>query len=320
MLKDLPRRADEDLLVGYQTDDDAAVYRVKGGQLLLQTVDFFPPMVDDPYTFGQIAAANALSDIYAMGGTPRLALNLFAFPSNKLPPAYAREILRGGADKVLEAGAFLCGGHTIEDKEPKYGLCVTGFTEESRLLLNSSARPGDLLILTKPLGAGVLTTAAKAGLLDKKSAAYDMLIRSMTALNNAHDAMDGLRVHACTDITGFGLLGHSTEMARGSGVSIRLRTATLPLMEEALNFARMGIVPAGAYRNRTHFGDDILFSTEPAQELNDLLFDPQTSGGLLISVAADDAQTLLRRLKERSDWPALVGEVLPFAEKPLLVS
>ncbi len=317
MLTGLPKEMDENLLVGFQTDDDAAVYRLRDGQLLLQTVDFFPPMVDDPYVFGQVAAANALSDIYAMGGKPKLALNLFAFPSDKLPPAHAREILRGGAEKVIEAGAFLCGGHTIEDKEPKYGLCVTGFAEEGQLLLNSGAQVGDLLILTKPLGSGVLNTAAKAGLLSKEDAAYHRLVESMTKLNNTHGAMEGLRVHACTDITGFGLLGHCAELARGGGVRVRLHAGKAPIMDKALDFARMGLVPAGAYRNRTHFGKDIRIAKEVPTELCDLLFDPQTSGGLLISVAAADADALLARLAPHTLCAALIGEVCASGE-PLI--
>ena len=207
--------SDPNLLVGMETSDDAAVYRVSDQLAIIQTVDFFPPMVDDPYTFGQVAASNALSDIYAMGGTPKLALNLLCFPSDKLPPQHVRAILEGGADKVAEAGACLCGGHTIEDKEPKYGLSVTGFVHPDRIMANSGAREGDLLILTKALGSGILTTAAKADILPDD--AYQALIRTMTTLNaGAQRAMEGLAVHGCTDITGFGLLGHKVD-----GVGIR---------------------------------------------------------------------------------------------------
>ena len=308
MLRDLPRAFDENLLVGFQTDDDAAVYRLGNGQLLLQTVDFFPPMVDDPYTFGQIAAANALSDIYAMGGVPKLALNLFAFPSDKLAPAYAREILRGGAQKVMEAGAFLCGGHTIEDKEPKYGLCVTGFVSEGELLTNSGAKVGDQLILTKPLGSGILTTAAKAGLLSRPI--LDAMTSVMASLNAAaHQATKGLEVHACTDITGFGLLGHCCELLRASAVGAKLYANRAPLMDEVLSFAQMGMIPAGAYRNRQHFCNDVLLDDAVPLELSDVLFDPQTSGGLLLSISPKDAPTLLTRLSQAGLCAAQIGEV-----------
>lgn len=303
---------DPDLLVGYNTDDDAAAYRLpgEGGELLLQTVDFFPPMVDDPYIFGQITAANALSDIYAMGGKPKLALNLFAFPSDKLPRESAEAILRGGAEKILEAGAVLCGGHTIEDKEPKYGLCVTGFVKQESLLRNNTAQSGDALILTKPLGSGILNTAAKAGLLEKEQ--HEALISAMTALNAAAaEAMEGLCVHACTDVTGFALIGHSVEMAKGSGVTIELQTDRLPLLPGTVSFARMGVIPAGAYRNRSYFEGDVLVLGEPPLELQDICYDPQTSGGLLISVSEKDAVTLLARLHEHSDWARQIGRVIP---------
>lgn len=311
MLTGLPRATDPDLLVGFGTDDDAAAYKVSDTQVLLQTVDFFPPMVDDPYTFGAIAATNALSDIYAMGGTPKLALNLFAFPSDKLPPSAANAILKGGADKVLEAGALLCGGHTIEDKEPKYGLCVTGFVHPDKLLRNDTARPGDVLILTKPLGSGILSTAAKAEMLEK--ADYDAMVRVMTTLNAAaQQAMLGVTVHACTDITGFALLGHACEMASGSGVTIALHASGVPVMDAALSFADMGLVPGGAYRNRDHFGHSIAVEESVPRALQDVLFDPQTAGGLLISVASEDAKALLAALCQASSWPRIIGQVQPF--------
>lgn len=311
MLSNLPRATDPALLVGFGTDDDAAAFKVSDTQALLQTVDFFPPMVDDPYTFGAIAAANALSDIYAMGGTPKLALNLFAFPSDKLPPAAANAILKGGADKVLEAGALLCGGHTIEDKEPKYGLCVTGFVHPDKLLRNDTAKVGDALILTKPLGSGILTTAAKAEMLE--SADYDDMVTVMTTLNAAAQrAMQGFTVHACTDVTGFALLGHASEMATGSLVTITLRADAVPVMDAALRFAAMGLVPGGAYRNRDHFGCSIAIEEGVDRALQDVLFDPQTSGGLLISVPEADAAALLAALRKSSPWPRIIGRVEPF--------
>ena len=305
----LPRIADPNLLVGMETSDDAAVYQVSDQLAIIQTVDFFPPMVDDPYTFGQVAASNALSDIYAMGGTPKLALNLLCFPSDKLSPQHVRAILEGGADKVAEAGACLCGGHTIEDKEPKYGLSVTGFVHPDRIMANSGAREGDLLILTKALGSGILTTAAKADILP--DGAYQALIRTMTSLNaGAQRAMAGLAVHGCTDITGFGLLGHAAEMAQGSNLSLRLMASTLPLLPQARELAQEGIIPAGAYRNREHLEGKVEFHPTVPLDLMDIMFDPQTAGGLLISVAPQDTERLLAALGEQGVQDArLIGEV-----------
>lgn len=306
----LPKTRDPNLLVGVDTADDAAVYKVTDEIALIQTVDFFPPMVDDPYVFGQVAAANALSDIYAMGGSPRLALNLLCFPSDRLSPEHVRAILEGGADKVNEAGAVLCGGHTIEDKEPKYGLAVTGFVHPDRILTNASAREGDLLILTKPLGSGILNTAAKAELLE--DAQTNALIQTMTSLNaSAARAMTTFAVHACTDVTGFGLAGHALEMAAGSGYTIALFTEELPLLDGALEFARMGLVPAGAHRNRQQAAGKAYFPDEIPLALTDVIFDPQTSGGLLISVAPKDAMALLEELASVCPEAHIVGEVRP---------
>ncbi len=231
------------LLVGYDSSDDAAVYRVSDEVAVIETVDFFTPIVDDPYLFGQIAAANALSDVYAMGGEPKLAMNLLCVP-NCLPKEDIRAILEGGHAKAVEAGCVIAGGHTIQDNEPKYGLCVTGFVHPDRILKNVGAQPGDVLVLTKPLGSGVLTTAIKADLISP--AARDAVYAHMATLNKkAGNAVRSAKnVHACTDVTGFGLLGHSYEMASGSGVTIRLHGATLPLMDEARDMAEMGIIPA----------------------------------------------------------------------------
>lgn len=315
----LPRIADPNLLVGMETSDDAAVYQVSDQLAIIQTVDFFPPMVDDPYTFGQVAASNALSDIYAMGGTPKLALNLLCFPSDKLSPQHVRAILEGGADKVAEAGACLCGGHTIEDKEPKYGLSVTGFVHPDRIMANSGAREGDLLILTKALGSGILTTAAKADILP--DGAYQALIRTMTCLNaGAQRAMAGLAVHGCTDITGFGLLGHAAEMAQGSNLSLRLMASTLPLLPQARELAQEGIIPAGAYRNREHLEGKVEFHPTVPLDLMDIMFDPQTAGGLLISVAPQDTERLLAALGEQGVQDArLIGEVCQAEDAYILV-
>lgn len=319
MLTGLPRLSDPNLLVGMETSDDAAVYRVSDELALIQTVDFFPPMVDDPFAFGQVAASNALSDIYAMGGVPKLALNLFCFPSDKLSPKDVRAILEGGASKVAEAGACLCGGHTIEDKEPKYGLSVTGFVHPDRILANSGAKPGDVLILTKPLGSGILSTAAKADLLDE--AGHDQLIDVMTTLNAAAQrAMEGLAVNGCTDITGFGLLGHAYELAFASGVSLRLESMSIPLLPGANAFAQEGLVPAGAYRNRAHLSNKVRFLQGVPLSIQDVLFDPQTAGGLLISVAEADADRLLSALGEGGvRYSRIIGHVLPLGDVPIIV-
>lgn len=296
--------------MGYDTSDDCAVYLINDETALVQTVDFFPPVVDDPYTFGQIAAANALSDVYAMGAVPTLAMNLMCFPSC-LPLDVVRAILQGGYEKVAEAGAVIAGGHTIEDQEPKYGLCVSGFAHPDRILANSSAKAGDVLILTKPLGSGVMTTAAKADLLS--AGQYEQMISVMKRLNRAAcEAMIPCRPSACTDVTGFGLLGHAFEMARGSGVTLEIEQARVPLMDGVTALAREGIIPAGAYRNRGYLADHVEFGPGVAQECEDLLFDPQTSGGLLISVAAPRARELLDRLESYSETGWIVGEALPY--------
>lgn len=284
---------------------------------IIQTVDFFPPMVDDPYIFGQVAAANSLSDVYAMGGVPKIALNLLCFPSGKLKPEHVRAILEGGAEKVMEAGAVLCGGHTIEDKEPKYGLCVTGFVHPDKVLANSSAHIGDALILTKAIGSGILNTAVKAEMLDddqKKD-----LIRTMTTLNaTAARVMEKFTVHSCTDITGFGLGGHALEMAEGCGHTIALDTHSLPILPGTLDFARMGIIPAGAHRNRQQAEGKAFFAPTVPLEISDVIFDPQTSGGLLISVAANEARAMQLELQEVCPDARIVGEVRPRAEYALV--
>lgn len=265
-------------------------------------------MVDDPFTFGQVAAANALSDVYAMGGEPRLALNLLAFPSDKLSAEHVARILEGGASKVTEAGALLCGGHTIEDKEPKYGLAVTGFVHPAHVLTNAGAKAGDVLVLTKALGTGILSTAAKAGLLSEEESAA--LCGSMTALNaRAARAMKNYRVHACTDITGFGLIGHALELAEGSGMTVSLRASALPMLAGARGYAQMGIVPAGAYRNRDQAEGRAAVSPLVPLDVADVAFDPQTSGGLLISIDESDAEALLGELLPDCPSASIVGRV-----------
>ena len=301
--------SDPRLLVGFDSSDDACVYRVSDETAVIETVDFFTPIVDDPYLFGQIAAANALSDVYAMGGEPKLAMNLLCVP-NCLPTEDVRAILEGGHAKAVEAGCVIAGGHTIQDNEPKYGLCVTGFVHPAHILKNVGAQPGDVLVLTKPLGSGVLTTAIKADLVSP--AAREAVYRHMAALNK--DAGAAVRqarsVHACTDVTGFGLLGHSYEMASGSGVTIRLHGAALPLMDEARTMAEMGIIPGGAYRNMDYVRPQLTVLPSAQQALLDLAADPQTSGGLLVALPRADAAPLLEALRVFAPWSAIVGEVL----------
>jgi selenide,water dikinase len=303
----LPKFDDPDLLVGFETSDDAAVYRISDELAIIQTVDLFPPIVDDPYDFGRIAAANALSDVYAMGGYPKLAMNILCYPED-LPADTVQAILRGGYEKVMEAGAIIAGGHSIKDHEPKYGLSVTGFVHPEKILTNSGAKPGDLLILTKALGTGIINTAAKAGLVTSKTilAAID----SMAMLNKrAYEIMLGFPVHGCTDVTGFGLLGHAYEMAAGSGVTITLDAAAMPLLPEARDMARMGIIPAGAYANRQYLEHKLLAEPTLPLDLLDVLYDPQTSGGLLISLPEKDAMRLLAILKDELPCAELIGEV-----------
>lgn len=295
--------------MGFDTADDAAVYRINEDTAIIQTVDFFPPMVDDPFTFGQIAAANALSDVYAMGGQPRLALNLLCFPSDKLPPEAVAAILAGGQDKVAEAGALLCGGHTVEDKEPKYGLAVTGFVHPDKVLTNAGAKAGDMLILTKALGSGILTTAGRAGLTDSRQ--MQAAIDTMTILNAAAaQVMARFPVHACTDITGFGLIGHASEMAAGSGVTIELWASAVPLLPGVRQFASEFILPGGLVRNRTYMKQKAQIAPDIPQTLADILFDPQTSGGLLISVPQSEADSLLGALLPHCPDARMVGRVV----------
>lgn len=294
--------------MGLDTSDDAAVYQLSPELATIQTVDFFTPMVDDPYLFGQIAAANALSDVYAMGGTPLLALNIVCFPSC-LPPEILGEILRGGADKVVEAGAVVAGGHSVQDDEPKYGLSVTGVVHPDKVYSNASAKPGDLLILTKPLGTGIINTGIKADLVEQKL--MDKALQTMAALNKeAALAMQDVGASACTDITGFGFLGHAAEMCRGSNLSLTVYTQSVPMLEGAKELARMGIIPGGAYNNRNHLGDAVYIEKGVTREEQDILFDPQTSGGLLIAVPPAKSMALLEALRGRGVAEAqIVGEL-----------
>lgn len=295
ILDRLPKNIDENLIIGTETSDDAAVYKLTEDLAFVQTLDFFPPMVDEPYIFGQIAAANALSDIYAMGGNPVMALNIVAFPSC-LGEEILGEILRGGADKVTEAGASIAGGHSINDEEPKYGLSVTGIINPKRILRNYGAQSGDVLILTKPLGCGLINTAVKAGMASFK--ASKEAVKSMTTLNKkAKEVFDLFEIHACTDVTGFGLAGHALEMATASGVSFEIDTKKLPVLLEALEYAKMGLVPEGTYRNFKFVETKVEFKSI-SEEYIDLVCDPQTSGGLLISVAKEHSQEIVKKLQQ----------------------
>lgn len=308
------------MLVGLTHADDAGVYRVSDDLALIQTVDFFTPVVDDPYMFGQIAAANALSDVYAMGGIPKTAMNLVAFPAKDMDLSVLREILQGGIDKLREAGVVLLGGHSIEDKELKYGLSVTGFIHPDRVLTKKALQTGDRLILTKPLGTGIINTAIKAGLAPDTVA--DRVSRQMATLNkDAARIMDDFPVHACTDITGFGLVGHLAEMVEESGHGVRLEASRVPLIPEALAFAAMGLIPAGAYNNRAFREKMVRRGPGVNREVEDLLYDPQTSGGLLMGVAKSHAESLVAALKAGGiDVAADIGEVIDGPEETIYLT
>ncbi len=294
LLEGIRVHSDPNLLVGFDRSDDASVYRISPDTAIVQTVDFFPPIADDPYTFGAIAAANALSDVYAMGGEPKLALNIMAVPQD-MPKETVHEILRGGYEKVYEAGALITGGHSIFDDEPKYGLAVTGFVHPDRVLTNSGAREGDVILFTKPIGIGVLTAGMKGGIVSPEAANFAH--RMMMTLNkSARDAMVKYDVHACTDITGFGVLGHLLEMAQGSDTEIHLDVAGIDLIPDSLELARMGVLPEGMYRNRA-FAEAWVDAGDAELAVQDLLYDPQTSGGLAIAVSPMDADALLDELR-----------------------
>ena len=317
MLDGFRTHTDPRLIVGYDKSDDASVYVVSDDTAIVQTTDFFPPIVDDPFLYGQIAATNALSDVYAMGGEPKLALNIMCL-ADSMDDKTVREILRGGYDKAYEAGAIITGGHTIHGAEPIYGLAVTGFVHPKRVLTNSGARPGDVLILTKPLGVGILTTAAKADLV--KPETMHAIYKQMATLNKtARDIMLRFTVHSCTDVTGFSLMGHSFEMAQGSGMSLHIDSLSVPFYMEALEFADMGFIPAGAYRNRTYAEGGVLKKCEIPRALEDIFFDPQTSGGLLIAVAEKDAKDCLAALQAEIPNAAQIGYVTELHENYLIL-
>lgn len=317
VLQQMPKFNDPNLLIGFDTNDDACVYKINDSVVAIQTVDFFPPMVDDPFIFGQIAASNALSDIYAMGGNPAVAMNLMCFPSC-LDITVMQTILEGGYSKVLEAGAVIAGGHSISDPTPKYGLCVTGFAHPNDILTNSSAQMGDVLILTKPLGIGIMTTALKAQLLN--DAQLKITTDIMVTLNKyAKEAMYDLEVHACTDVTGFSMIGHAYEMASGSNKTIEVYTDSVPKIEGALDFAAMGILPEGMYNNLHYLEDKVIYKNNLPQKMKDFIFDPQTSGGLLISISEKDAKEYLSRMEAYSPWIKIIGQVIDKKEKAILI-
>lgn len=302
------------MIVGIETSDDAAIYKITDEIAMIQTVDFFTPIVDDPYMFGQIAAANSLSDVYAMGGEPKVALNIVGFP-NCLDPEILGEILAGGADKVKEAGAVLVGGHSVQDDEPKYGLCVSGFVHPDKIFKNYGCKPGDVLILTKQIGSGVINTAIKAEMASE--AAIKEAVTVMTSLNKkGKEVVEHYPVTACTDITGFGLLGHSVEMASASDVTFELHVEEIAYMQDAAEYAKMGLVPAGAYKNREHSGHQVDFS-DVEEYYIDLLYDPQTSGGLLVSVAPEHVEAMMQDFEEKGmdTRVSIIGRVTKKSDK-----
>ena len=319
LLEGFRTHSDPRLLVGYDRSDDASVYYLDEKTALVQTTDFFPPIVDDPFLYGQIAAANAISDVYAMGGEPKLALNILCLPESMTQDT-VQELLRGGYDKAYEAGAIITGGHTIHGAEPIYGLAVSGFVHPQRILTNSGARPGDVLLLTKPLGVGVLTTAAKADLVPDE--VMQRIYRQMATLNKAaRDIMVKYRVHSCTDVTGFALMGHATEMARGSDLTIVIDSTKVPVLPGVQPLAEMGLIPEGAYRNRQFAGPTARFAESVPLYLQDILYDPQTSGGLLIAVDARDAEKLLAELLQCENVPgaAIIGCVEQYQDCSIYV-
>lgn len=316
LLEGISVHEDPNLLVGFDKSDDASVYKITDDLAIVQTLDFFPPIADDPYLFGQIAATNALSDVYAMGGEPKLALNIMCIPKD-MPRDAVHALLRGGYEKVFEAGALITGGHSIFDDEPKYGLSVAGFVHPDRILTNSGAKEGDVLLLTKPLGIGVLTTAQRAELLSDEGKA--LAYRLMTTLNkSARDCMVKYRVHACTDVTGFGLLGHLYEMTQGSDLTAVLDTSAIHIIQEALPFAEMGILPEGMYRNRS-FAEQAVDAGDTPLAVQDVLYDPQTAGGLMISVHPEDADALYEELKTAVPCAQRIGVMERAGEKRILL-
>ena len=310
---------DPNLIIGIERAEDAGVYKLSHDLAIVQTVDFFTPIVNDPYQFGQIAVANALSDVYAKGGRPLTAMNIVCFPVKTMDISVLREILAGGLDKMHEAGVILVGGHSVDDKELKYGLSVTGIIHPSKVILNTGARNGDKLILTKPLGVGIINTAMKGGMVNRATASE--AIRSMTTLNNkASELMQNTVVNTCTDVTGFGLLGHACEMIEDTDVGIIIDSAAVPYFPESKDFAETGFVPGGMHRNRDFRAHMVAVGEQVPAYLVDILFDPQTSGGLLISLPAEHAGQLLDKMHEEGiDDAAIIGEVIEEPKGKIIV-
>lgn len=318
-LADLPASVDPNLLVDISTHDDAGVYRISDDVALIQTTDFFPPICSDPYEFGQIAAANALSDVYAMGGKALTAMNIVMFPSTRISLDVLKQMLRGGTGKVLEAGAVVVGGHTIDDYPPKYGLAVTGVVHPKRVITNAAARPGEILVLSKPLGTGVIVAGRRLGLAGE--AEYHATLESMKQLNRrGAEIMQDFGVQCATDVTGFGLLGHSLKLAQASRVTLKLTSGRVPLLEGSLRLADGGCIPGAAFRNLDFVDDAAAFAPKLDYNRKMLLADAQTSGGLLMCVKQSQVREVLAQLRAAGyREAAAVGEVLPEGEKRLLV-
>lgn len=319
VLGNLPKFHDENLIVGVETSDDAAIYKVSEDLALIQTLDFFTPIVDDPYLFGQIAAANSLSDVYAMGGEPKTALNIVGFP-NCLDPQILGKIMEGGASKVLEAGAVLAGGHSVQDDEPKYGLSVTGFVNPNKIFKNYGSNPGDVLILTKQIGSGLINTAIKAEMAEQKW--VDEVVTVMTSLNkNAKEVVENYSISACTDITGFGLAGHAMEMAASSKVTFEIDVTKVPYLSGSLEIAKMGLVPAGTYSNKDYISHDVKMDDIDDCYI-DALFDPQTSGGLLVSLPKSEVESIIKDFEKKNmdTTVAIIGKVIEKQDKSIVLT
>jgi selenide,water dikinase len=319
-LADLPEISDPNLIVGIAGAEDAGVYKLTDDLAVIQTLDFFTPIVDDPYTFGQVAAANSLSDVYAMGGVPITAMNIVCFPVKTMDMAVLKEILKGGLDKLMEAEVTLVGGHSVEDQELKYGLSVTGTIHPGKVLRNTGARVGDKLILTKALGTGIINTALKGDMASKEAVAKS--IECMTTLNKtAAETMPDHDVSACTDVTGFGLLGHACEMVEGTDVGLKIYAESLPYIPEAAEYARMGLLPGGLHRNRDFREHMVEIGQSVPEYLADMMYDPQTSGGLLIAVSQSDAERLLKKLNDSGVADAkIIGEVVAEPKGKIVVA
>lgn len=320
MLSYLPKNIpDANLIVGLDTSDDAGVYKLTDELAIVQTVDYFTPIVDDAYMFGAVAAANALSDVYAMGGKPLTVLNIVGFPVSKLDKKILADILRGGADKVREAGAVIAGGHSIDDTDPKFGMAVTGIVHPDKIWTNAGARAGDRLVLTKPIGVGIVTTAIKRGKATPE--AIEQVETVMATLNKvASETAQNFTVHACTDITGFGLLGHTAEMARGAGVGIEIDASSVPMLPDSYALAEQGIIPGGSLRNYDWLADDVQYADSIDEVTRKILCDAVTSGGLLLSVPAEEADALVDALKKNGvAAAAVVGRVVEEHPKKITV-